>query len=80
MTHSENSTEEKREAKIVIPTIPRTGMHSQDHFWRRAAWNLRNNYDAGGSTVRAAIADVLDQVADALTTDPMPSTDEESAP
>ena len=31
-----------------------------------AAWKLRNNYDAGGSNVRAAIASLLDDVARAL--------------
>lgn len=49
------------------PTIPHKGPSDTDsRMYRTAAQKLRNGYPAGGSTVRAAVAALLEAVAAAM--------------
>jgi hypothetical protein len=54
--------------KITVqsPEVAYPGGHSHQHYMRTAARNLRQDFPAGGSNVRASIASLLDRVADAM--------------
>lgn len=52
---------------VSIPVVAHKGPHDTDAaMFRVAARKLRDGYDAGGSNVRAAVADLLDAAAAAL--------------
>ena len=51
---------------VDIPDVPYPGGRSTQHSFRKAAENLRLDYPAGGSNVRATIALLLDRVAEAM--------------
>lgn len=52
---------------IRVPSVPYPGPERTDaHYYRQAAWNLRNGYEVGGSNVTATVVAALDAIATAL--------------
>ena len=66
MTAADSTTSVPTASRPGVVTVEVPSVHTDAHYFRTVAWNLRHGYPVAGSNVTATVAELLDRVATAL--------------